>query len=105
VLSLLLGASIVYGGICLLFVCINIVRLPRLPPAPPPQERPRFVSLIVPARDEERDIETALASLLAQDYPPGAFEVIVVDDRSTDGTAAILARLAADPALRVIPGA
>jgi len=104
VLAILLGASIVYGGICLLFVCINVVRLPRLPPAPPPQEHPRFVSLIVPARDEERDIETALASLLAQDYPPGAFEVIVVDDRSTDGTAAILARLAVDPALRVIPG-
>ena len=55
-----------------------------LPPQPP------RVSLIIAARNEERNLEGALASLLAQDYP--ALEVIVVDDRSTDATPAILAR-------------
>ncbi len=50
-----------------------------------------LISIIVPARDEERHLETALRSLLAQDYP--AIEFIVVNDRSTDGTQAILEKL------------
>ncbi len=47
-----------------------------------------FVSIIVPARDEERNIRTSVESLLAQDYPN--FAVIVVDDGSTDATPQIL---------------
>jgi len=43
---------------------------------------------VVPARNEADVIERALGSLLAQDYP-GPFHVIVVDDHSTDGTAAV----------------
>jgi glycosyltransferase involved in cell wall biosynthesis len=50
------------------------------------------VSLIVAARDEERNIEVALKSLLVQDYPD--YEVIMVDDRSSDTTPAILQRIA-----------
>lgn len=49
------------------------------------------VSIIVPARNEEREIEAALQSLLALDYPD--YEVLVVDDRSTDRTGEILARM------------
>lgn len=51
-----------------------------------------LVSVIIPARDEERDIERAVRAMLAQTYP--ALEVIVVNDRSTDATGAILERLA-----------
>ncbi len=59
------------------------------------------MSVVVPARDEAAALEQAIRSLLAQDYP--AIEVIAVDDRSTDETAAILARLAAaDARLRVV---
>lgn len=47
-----------------------------------------LVSIIVPARDEEQNIRTCVQSLLEQDY--GNYEVIVVDDGSTDGTEAIL---------------
>lgn len=59
------------------------------------------MSAVVPARDEAQALEPAIRSLLAQDYP--ALEVIAVDDRSTDETPAILARLAAaDARLRVL---
>jgi glycosyltransferase involved in cell wall biosynthesis len=52
-----------------------------------------LVSVIIPAKDEEANIETALASVLAQDYPH--LEVIVVDDRSADRTAEAVGRAAA----------
>ncbi|MDE8349164.1 MAG: glycosyltransferase [Acidocella sp.] len=59
--------------------------LPELPPALP-AELPA-VDIIVPARDEAETIAPVIASLLAQDYA-GEFRVILVDDHSTDGTAA-----------------
>ena len=49
-------------------------------------EWPAVVAL-VPARDEEDVIATALGSLLSQDYP-GPFTIVVIDDSSRDGTAA-----------------
>jgi chlorobactene glucosyltransferase len=61
------------------------------------------LSIIVPARDEERSIEQCVRSLVAQNGVDA--EVIVVDDGSTDGTAAILGQLGAEfPKLRVIRG-
>ncbi|MFS0840146.1 glycosyltransferase [Paenibacillus sp. 1P03SA] len=50
----------------------------------------RHVSVIVPARNEEGRLPPLLASLAAQSVPPG--EIIVVDDGSTDGTAALARR-------------
>jgi chlorobactene glucosyltransferase len=66
--------------------------------------RTERVSVLVPARDEERNIEACLRQALAQDHPE--LEVIVVDDGSTDGTAAILAALVAEQPhrLKVIRG-
>ncbi|MGE5313645.1 MAG: glycosyltransferase [Acidobacteriota bacterium] len=63
-----------------------------------------FVSVLVPARNEEATIERCVRSLLAQDYPN--FEVIVLDDNSTDRTAVILGQLRADfpDRLRVVRG-
>src|ERR1039458_7920441 len=59
---------------------------PELPAATPPQF-PQ-VDIVVPARDEALTIAAAIGSLLGQDYR-GAFQVILVDDNSTDGTAAL----------------
>jgi chlorobactene glucosyltransferase len=51
-----------------------------------------FVSIIVPARNEEYNIRRCATSLLEQTYPD--YEIIVVDDNSSDGTACILDELA-----------
>jgi glycosyltransferase involved in cell wall biosynthesis len=59
-----------------------------------PAGNPR-VSIIVPARNEEAEIENALRSLLALDYDN--YEVIAVNDRSTDRTGEIMERVARTP--------
>ena len=58
-----------------------------------PDAWPRVVA-VVPARDEAEVIAACVDSLVRQDYP-GAFEIVVVDDHSTDGTAAIACAAAA----------
>jgi hopene-associated glycosyltransferase HpnB len=60
--------------------------VPELPPAVP--EDCPDVDVVVPARDEADTISPVIGSLLAQDYR-GRFRVILVDDNSTDGTAAL----------------
>jgi chlorobactene glucosyltransferase len=62
------------------------------------------VSVVIPARNEAGTIETIVRSVLASAYHP--IELIVVDDRSTDGTAAIVQRLATeDRRVRLLHGA
>jgi chlorobactene glucosyltransferase len=74
---------------------------PNLSDVPPASGR--LVSVIVPARNESGTIETVVRSVLASTYRP--FELLVVNDRSTDDTAAIVTRLAAgDPRVRLIEG-
>lgn len=69
-------------------------------PSPAPS-----LSIVVPARNEVANIEACIAAALAIDWP-GPLELVVVDDRSTDGTTEILQRLSAvEPRLRVVPGA
>ncbi|MFQ5592367.1 MAG: glycosyltransferase [Phycisphaerae bacterium] len=69
--------------------------------AGPPDNPPR-VSVVVAAKDEEQDIDACVRTLLRQDYPD--FEIIAVNDRSSDRTPQILERLQheSDGRLRVV---
>jgi len=50
-------------------------------------------TILVPSRDEEENLRRLLPALLAQDYPEARLQILVVDDRSTDGTAATVEAL------------
>ncbi len=79
-------------------------RKPALAAVPPADPHSHRVSVVIPARNEAATIETVVRSALASAHAD--FEVIVVDDRSTDETASIVTRLAAhDARLRLVHGA
>jgi chlorobactene glucosyltransferase len=80
------------GGIVIVYWLHNQYHLDIVvEPTPPPLIAP-LISFCVPARNEERNIRACVEGLLAQNYPN--FEVIVLDDRSTDKTSEILRQLA-----------
>ena len=82
-----------------------IPRLAKLRPnlSDSPTASDGLVSVIIPARNERAVIETVVTSVLASAYRP--IEVLVIDDRSTDDTAARVGELARrDPRLRLIAG-
>ncbi len=65
--------------------------------------QPPFVTIAMPAFNEEGYIETCIRTVQAQDYPADRMEILVADGRSTDATREILARLSAeDPRIRMI---
>ncbi|HMR64352.1 MAG TPA: glycosyltransferase family 2 protein [Anaerolineae bacterium] len=72
------------------------------PPSPPANIGP-LVSILIPARNEAAVIGSTVRRLLAQSYPN--FEVIILDDQSTDGTAEQACRAGQnDSRLQVVPG-
>lgn len=87
-----ISTAIFIGGIFIVYWLHNQYHLDIVvEPTPPPAEAP-LISVCVPARNEERNIRRCVEALLAQDYPN--FEIIVLDDRSTDATPEILRTLA-----------
>ena len=99
-LGFVAGYPIVTGVMWTLTSLIFYTKNERTPlPSLPDDELP-FVSVIVAAYCEEAVIERTLRSLLALDYP--AYEIIVVDDGSTDRTPALLAPYAADGRIRLL---
>lgn len=93
-LLVLAGVSVLVHLITNLDALLGGRRIRRLADAPVDDAPLPSVSVVIAARNEERNLESALRSVLGQDH--GDLEVIVVDDRSTDRTSEILARLAAE---------
>jgi hypothetical protein len=80
------------------------LRVYRPPPSPRPGELQPRVSVLIPARDEERSIRAAVEAVLANEGVE--LEVIVLDDHSDDATASIVRELAAaDSRVRLLDGA
>jgi chlorobactene glucosyltransferase len=97
-----LNGFIVFQSILVLVILSNWLVLRRATRAPK-STGVRKVSILIPARNEESSIRTCLESLLGQDYPD--FEVIVLDDESTDGTSRVIREVKSDhPDLSVLAG-
>jgi GT2 family glycosyltransferase len=79
----------------------NLLTAPRLEDAGEPSALPR-VSLLVPARDEAGNLRRTLPLLLATDYP--RLEILLLDDRSTDGTADVAREIGGAAPLRILRG-
>jgi hopene-associated glycosyltransferase HpnB len=78
----------------------------RLPPSPADPGAWPSVAAVVPARNEAAVLPATLPTLLGQEYP-GAFEVVLVDDESSDRTAGVAASIgqaAGGAAVRVVAG-
>ncbi|WP_404384615.1 glycosyltransferase [Caenispirillum salinarum] len=75
-------------------LALTLLNLPFFRRAPARADTGELVSVLIPARDEAANIEAAVRSVLADGKTP--LEVVVLDDHSTDGTADIVRRLAAE---------
>ena len=99
----LLVVAVAAGAAALAFLLVNLATTPRLSRVDTRASALPPVSVVIPARNEERSLEAAVRSHLAQEYPD--LEVVAVDDRSTDRTGQILAAISReDPRLRIVAG-
>ncbi|MFN3198696.1 MAG: glycosyltransferase [Bradymonadia bacterium] len=108
--------SVISLGVLLLFWTLALLKMLKGDPKPPeyvlddettPDPLPDTLSLsvVIPARNEAHNIEACVRSVLSTRWS-GPLQVVVIDDRSTDGTGEILARIAAeDDRLLVVEGA
>ncbi|MCD9196715.1 glycosyltransferase [Aeromicrobium wangtongii] len=97
------GAALSLASLGLVAHNLRVIRTPDLD-APAPTEH---IAVLLPVRDEASQVRTCVEAVLrAADSCAGPVDVLVLDDGSTDGTAEILADLAAsDERLTVLTGA
>jgi|YNPNPStandDraft_1061719.scaffolds.fasta_scaffold19774_3 chlorobactene glucosyltransferase len=97
------ASLVVFLAVILLIILGNLLTIRRMERYPAPPRQP-FLSVLIPARNEEANIGDCLRSLLAQEYP--SYEVLVLDDHSTDRTPEIIRSLAAgEERLKLLSGA
>jgi chlorobactene glucosyltransferase len=98
--------QLIVSGLLFLLLINLLLNLRSLKKAKSSSELPSpapLISVLIPARNEETNIEACLDSLRGQDYPN--LEILVLDDSSTDSTAEIVARIAAeDRRVRLLRG-
>ncbi len=70
---------------------------------PPNYQAQTFISIIIPARNEAANIEECLQSVLSQNFPADRYEILLIDDHSTDQTPELVEALAQQhPQLRLL---
>ncbi|MBL0146917.1 MAG: glycosyltransferase [Chitinophagaceae bacterium] len=74
----------------ILYYTISWVSIPNYQLARGNKQLATKLSIIIPARNEEEHIAACIQSIINQSYPKNLYEVIVVDDHSTDSTAKIV---------------
>lgn len=93
-----LAISILTGCLTLFYIGMMLylkIGWGRIPYFKDPGTRPStFVSILIAARNEQGKIEKTIQDILAQNYPRELFELIIVDDHSTDRTAEIISSFA-----------
>ena len=98
--------TILYAGLLLAyrywFGKMRLFQLSQIEEVSPNRQATNF-TVIIPARNEASNIKACVESILAQDYPKDAFEIIVIDDFSEDDTAFIVEALHAQyPQVRLL---
>src|SRR6188768_4556393 len=91
--------SVVYA----LFICWCIAGWMRLPEISslPASVGSLYVSVIIPARNEEDNMLACLEDFPLQDYPANFFELIVINDHSTDHTVSLVKKfIEANPGIK-----
>ena len=87
--------AVIIGAACYAYLLVRIIRglrrLRRI--APKLSSDQPTVSVVIAARNEEKEIRRTIEAVTSQDYPSHLTEIIVVNDRSTDRTAAIVTEL------------
>ncbi len=92
--------NLVYAAL-LLFYCRGWRRASRFNPAPAEDVMFPHVSVLIPVRNEAGNLDTIIASLRNQTYPPEKTEWIFINDHSDDDTIDLLQKLK-DPGIRII---
>ena len=97
--NVLLVITALFLTLQFLTLLTNLIFFPVLRPSQIPSKED--VSILVPARNEAENLPQTLPRLLAQ---TGNFEVIVINDQSTDATAEVLETFQSNPRLRILQG-
>lgn len=85
IFCILLVALAAWYAISIIVLLIGLFRI-----RCPVNDRLNFLTVVIAAHNEEKDIADCLKAIAAQNYPPNLYEVIIADDRSTDGTTDII---------------
>jgi cellulose synthase/poly-beta-1,6-N-acetylglucosamine synthase-like glycosyltransferase len=100
-LTLLTAGFLFFYAVLILFYYTQWKKAENYQPATLPPSV--FVSVLIAARNEEQTLPLVINDLIAQDYPAQLWEAIIVNDYSTDGTAALASAIRASNIKMILP--